>query len=265
MLALQFLFLWWNWDVELCLTLDALRGGGGGGLQLTPPPSIFLALNLCSLTDCPKLWHNCSLFVNTSFDTNKVTHAVCWLRNLNFSLETYWILTTSQSIRPISWISTGKCCFAVNWGTKVNIWTKSEKFENPRWRPPVTSCIWLLLPWKPIRHHVVSLNWEYKWSLLYVPNFKSIGWIVSKIEGGDPIDSPPPPPLKASCNYFFWKASRVKNKTLPWKTPKPNFVALLSYWLGWLSHLFLKFEFCSTFRKPERAKTLFTGLVYAKD
>ena len=34
------------------------------------PPSIFLALNFCSLTDCQKLWHNFSLFVNTSFDTN---------------------------------------------------------------------------------------------------------------------------------------------------------------------------------------------------
>ena len=42
---------------------------GGGGVKLTPP-SIFLALNFCSLTDCQKLWHNCSLFVNTSFDTN---------------------------------------------------------------------------------------------------------------------------------------------------------------------------------------------------
>ena len=28
------------------------------------------ALNFCSLTDCQKLWHNCSLFVNTYFDTN---------------------------------------------------------------------------------------------------------------------------------------------------------------------------------------------------
>ena len=66
-----------------------------------------------------------------------------------------------------------------------------------------------MLPWKPVRHHLVSLNWNYKWSLLYIPNFKSIGWIVSKLEGGeDPIDSPPP--LKASCNYFFQKASRVK-------------------------------------------------------
>ena len=44
-----------------------------------------------------------------------------------------------------------------------------------------------------IRNHVVSLNWKYKWSLLYVPNFKSIRWIVSKVEGGrGPIDPPPP-------------------------------------------------------------------------
>ena len=32
-----------------------------------------VALNFCSLTDCQKLWHNCSLFVNICFDTNKVT------------------------------------------------------------------------------------------------------------------------------------------------------------------------------------------------
>ena len=41
----------------------------------------------------------------------------------------------------------------------------------------------------------------------------SIGWIVSKAEGGGgPIDPPatPPPPPKASCNYFFFEASRVK-------------------------------------------------------
>ena len=46
------------------LTLEALRGG-----QIDSP-SIFLALIFYSLTDCQKLWHNCSLFVNTSFDTN---------------------------------------------------------------------------------------------------------------------------------------------------------------------------------------------------
>ena len=50
----------------ICLTLEALRGGG----VKVNPLSIFLALNFCSLTDCQKLWHNCSLFVNTSFDTN---------------------------------------------------------------------------------------------------------------------------------------------------------------------------------------------------
>ena len=46
----------------------------------------------------------------------------------------------------------------------------------------------------------ISLNWKYKWSLLYVPNFKSIGSIMSKVEGGSDW---PPPLLKASCNYFF--------------------------------------------------------------
>ena len=81
--------------------------------------------------------------------------------------------------------------FSVNLRNKSENLNKIWKFENPRWRPPVTSFIWLLLPWKPIRHHVVSLNWKYKWSLLYVPNFKSIGWIVSKLDGG--ADWPPPP------------------------------------------------------------------------
>ena len=42
----------------------------GGGSQSDPPPSIFLALNFCSLTDYQKLWHNCSLFVKRSFDPN---------------------------------------------------------------------------------------------------------------------------------------------------------------------------------------------------
>ena len=41
----------------------------------------------------------------------------------------------------------------------------------------------------------------------------SIWYIVSKVEGrGGPIDLPPPP-LKASCNYFFFEASRV-NKNI---------------------------------------------------
>ena len=31
-------------------------------------PSIFLALNFCSLTDYQKLWYNCSWIVYTSFD-----------------------------------------------------------------------------------------------------------------------------------------------------------------------------------------------------
>ena len=47
------------------LTLEAFRG-----VKLTPPPLDFFGFKFCSLTDCQKLWHNCSLFVNTSFDTN---------------------------------------------------------------------------------------------------------------------------------------------------------------------------------------------------
>ena len=45
------------------LTLEAL--GGGGGSQIEPHHLGFLALNFCCFTDCQKLWHNCSLFVNT--------------------------------------------------------------------------------------------------------------------------------------------------------------------------------------------------------
>ena len=32
---------------------------------------------------------------------------------------------------------------------------------------------------------------------------------MSKVERGDPIDPLPPPPLKASCNYFVFEASMV--------------------------------------------------------
>ena len=52
----------------LSLTLESI--GDGGGSNLTPPLSVFLALNLYSLTDYQKLWNNCSLFVKTSFDPN---------------------------------------------------------------------------------------------------------------------------------------------------------------------------------------------------
>ena len=44
-----------NITKDIYLSLDALRGGGVG---------------TWSLTDYQKLWYNCSLFVNTSFDTN---------------------------------------------------------------------------------------------------------------------------------------------------------------------------------------------------
>ena len=39
------------------------RRHGGGEVNLT-------AINFCSLTDYQKLWHNCSLFIKTSFDPN---------------------------------------------------------------------------------------------------------------------------------------------------------------------------------------------------
>ena len=50
------------------ITIEALMGGGR---QIDPPPPLdFLALNFWSLTDYQTLSHNCSLFVNTSFDIN---------------------------------------------------------------------------------------------------------------------------------------------------------------------------------------------------
>ena len=64
--------LWNRYDFVfsvLAIIINPRSLGGGGGGQIDPP-SIFLALNFCSLTDCQKLWHNCSLFVNTSFDIN---------------------------------------------------------------------------------------------------------------------------------------------------------------------------------------------------
>ena len=63
-------------DVNLCRTLfdrkstsfNPRRHKGGG--QTDHPLSMFLALNFCPLTDYQKLYYNCSLFVNTSFDPN---------------------------------------------------------------------------------------------------------------------------------------------------------------------------------------------------
>ena len=54
-----------NFPNSIVLTLEGIKGG-----QSDPPPSIFLSLNFCSLTDYQKLWHNCSLLVKTSFDLN---------------------------------------------------------------------------------------------------------------------------------------------------------------------------------------------------
>ena len=60
----SFFMLFMSFSVNF-LTLEALRGGG---VKLTPL-DIF-GFKFFFLTDCQKLWHNCSLFVNTSFDTN---------------------------------------------------------------------------------------------------------------------------------------------------------------------------------------------------
>ena len=49
-----------------CIFNPRRHKGGGGDVT----PSIFLALNFCSLTDYQKIWHNCSLFVKTYFDPN---------------------------------------------------------------------------------------------------------------------------------------------------------------------------------------------------
>ena len=98
--------------------------------------------------------------------------------------------------------------FSRNLKYKSKNLNKIWKFKNPRWWSPVTSFIWQLLPWKPIRYHVVLLNWNYKWSLLYVQGFTPIGWIVLKVEGGGGLIDPSLP-LKVSCNYFCFEASSV--------------------------------------------------------
>ena len=49
------------------LTLEGIKGGGGCQSE---PPSIFLALNFCSMADYQNLWRNFSLFIKTSFDPN---------------------------------------------------------------------------------------------------------------------------------------------------------------------------------------------------
>ena len=124
---------------------------------------------------------------------------------------TLLVMDSCKYLIPISSISTAKCCFPVNLSYKSKKLNKIWKFKNPRWQQPVTSSIWLLLPWKPIKHYVVSLNWKYKWSLLYVPNSQvnRMNCIESR-RGGDDW----PPPLKASCNYFFFEASSVNTRNV---------------------------------------------------
>ena len=122
---------------------------------------------------------------------------------------------------------------------------KIWKSENPRWQPPVRSFIWILLPCKPIRHHVVSLNWKYKWSLLYVPNFKSIGWVVSKVEGG-PID-PPLPPSRLRVTIFSRRIIGLTMKlviviiVIPWSA-KNKTIHKFQYIYSYQKHLTIGLE-----------------------
>ena len=53
--------------IGLSLTLEGIRGGGGVGWV---SGQVFLPLNFCSFTNLQMLWHNCLLFVRTSFDLN---------------------------------------------------------------------------------------------------------------------------------------------------------------------------------------------------
>ena len=59
-------------EVLESLTLEGIRGGGGGSIW---PPSIFLALNFCSLTDYQKS--------KTSFEKNCFS---AWASTLNMGL-----------------------------------------------------------------------------------------------------------------------------------------------------------------------------------
>ena len=64
----------------VCMCVGERWGTWGGGMKSRAPakfeclmsinPRMHLALNFCSLNDYQKLWHNCSLFVKTSFDPN---------------------------------------------------------------------------------------------------------------------------------------------------------------------------------------------------
>ena len=59
-------------SLVMMLTLEASRKGGGGVEESNGSPTIILASNLNALTNCQKLWHNCSLIMNTYFDVNYI-------------------------------------------------------------------------------------------------------------------------------------------------------------------------------------------------
>ena len=91
-------------------------------------------------------------------------------------------------ILTILGISTAKCSFLVILKYKRENLNKIWKFKNPRWRPPLTFLFDNCCHGNQLHTTWFRLNWKYKWSLLYVPSFMSIGWILSKVERGGPID-----------------------------------------------------------------------------
>ena len=59
--------VWQNFVIVLSTTLTL--EGIDGGAQIDPLFELF-DFKFCCLTDYHKLWSNCSLFVNTSYDAN---------------------------------------------------------------------------------------------------------------------------------------------------------------------------------------------------
>ena len=123
---------------------------------------------------------NCVLPMKVQFFGNKVTIFAK-------------ILTTLQWVLQFCKLQSLDVVFSLYSVFNSNI-KEFWKFENPRWWPLLTSFIWFWLPWKSIRHHVDTINWKYKESSLHVPNIKSIGLMVSKVEGRGWL-TPPPSPL----------------------------------------------------------------------
>ena len=100
---------------------------------------ISLALNFCSLTDCQKLWYNCSLFVNTSFDPNYVTSRLMTSSPFfdwnNICLIYQWEENSSTDLTITSYHRTQKYCTVTEVGQMLIISSSTKMasffhFEN---------------------------------------------------------------------------------------------------------------------------------------